>query len=415
MLERFIALRFLRSRNKDGFISLISAISFLGIMLGVATLIVVMSVMGGFHKTLLGRILGMNGHMVVYHSDGAVKDFDFLIGKMQGNPVVKARTTGIIPIAEGQVMASANGASKGAMLRGIRMSDLDKFTEVGRSAYGTDISKIKEGQLVMGMVLAKNLKMYHGNPVTLMSLSGGRETAFGIMPRVQSYPAMSTFKIGMYEYDGGFIFMPLETAQTFLNIPGAATHIDLFLKNPEDTARVRAALSDLLPPGFVVRDWRELNSGFVGALEVEKNVMFLILMLIIIVAAFNIVSSLVMMVKDKGRDIAIMRTIGMGRRQIMRIFVINGTLTGLIGAALGTGIGVLFAEYIEPIRQFLQRTTGRDLFPAEIYFLSELPTELDPLTIAAIFFFAVALSFLATLYPARRAAKLEPAEVLKYE
>ncbi|MDR0448875.1 MAG: lipoprotein-releasing ABC transporter permease subunit [Rickettsiales bacterium] len=414
-MERFIALRFLRAKKRDGFISLISMISFLGIMLGVATLIVVMSVMGGFHKTLLGRILGMNGHMVVYHSNGAIKDFDFLIEKMRENPVVKARATGIIPIAEGQVMVSANGVSRGAMLRGIRMVDLDKYTEVGKNAYGTDIMKIKPGQLVMGMVLAKNLKMYHDSPATLMSMSGGQKTAFGIMPRVQSYPVSSTFKIGMYEYDSGFIFMPMETAQTFLNIPASATHIDIFLKNPEDTSAVREALGALLPPGFVVRDWRELNQGFVGALEVEKNVMFLILMLIIIVAAFNIVSSLVMMVKDKGRDIAIMRTIGMQRKSVMRIFVINGTMTGLLGAAVGTGIGILFAVYIEPVRQFIQHWTGRDLFPAELYFLSELPTEIDPLTIAAIFFFAVALSFLATLYPARRAARLEPAEVLKYD
>ncbi|MCL2629099.1 MAG: lipoprotein-releasing ABC transporter permease subunit [Alphaproteobacteria bacterium] len=412
--EKFIAFRYLRSKKRDGFLSLISAISLLGICLGVATLIIVMSVMGGFHKTLLNRIIGMNGHIVVYHRDGAIKDFDFLIERIKENPIIKANMVGIIPIAEGQVMISANGNSRGAMLRGIRMSDLLK-TEVGGKAYGTDLANVRDGQLVVGQVLARNLRLQHGQQATLMSMSGGHQTAFGIMPRVQSYQTVATFKIGMFEYDSAFAFMPLETAQVFLNIPDAVTHVDLFLKNPEATFATRRALNDMLPDGFVIRDWRELNQGFVGALEVEKNVMFLILMLIIIVAAFNIVSSLVMMVKDKGRDIAILRTIGMSRKSVMKIFVINGTMTGFVGATFGTILGVLGAIYIEPIRRFVQLITGRDLFPAEIYFLSELPTDLDPLTVAAIFGFAVALSFLATLYPARRAAKLEPAEVLKYD
>lgn len=414
-VERFIALRYLRSKKKDGFISVISAISLLGICLGVATLIVVMSVMGGFHKTLLGRIIGMNGHMIVYHESGAIKDFDFLIEKIKENPVVEKHSIGIMPIAEGQVMVSHDGQNSGAMLRGVRMKDLEKFTEIGEKSYGTELAKVKPGQLVMGMTLAKSLRLLHDKPVTLMSLAGSRQTAFGNMPRVQSYPIVSTFKIGMHEYDSGFVFMPLETAQTFLNIPGAATHIDIFLKNPEDTTEVKRALEIMLPHGLIVKDWRELNQGFVGALEVEKSVMFLILMLIIIVAAFNIISSLVMMVKDKGRDIAILRTIGLPRGKVSKIFIINGTLTGFIGASVGTILGLLVAKYIEPIRQFIQAWTGRDLFPPEIYFLSELPSVIDPVSVAMIFVFSVVLSFLATLYPARRASKLEPAEVLKYD
>jgi lipoprotein-releasing system permease protein len=219
----------------------------------------------------------------------------------------------------------------------------------------------------------------------------------------------------MYEYDSGYVFMPLETAQKYLNIGNAVTHIDLFLKNPDDTTAVRDALIDTLPEGYVVRDWRDLNRGFVGALQVETNVMFLILMLIVIVAAFNIVSSLVMLVKDKSRDIAVLRTFGVSRRSMMKIFILSGTSIGVIGAALGTVLGVIVAIYIEPIRKFFQWATGRDLFPAELYYLSELPSKLEWMTVVGIAVLAIALAFLATIYPAWRAANTDPVEVLRNE
>lgn len=221
--------------------------------------------------------------------------------------------------------------------------------------------------------------------------------------------------MGMYEYDSGYIFMPLETAQKYLNIPNSVTHIDLFLKNPEDTTDVASALGRLLPDGFVVRDWRDLNRGFVGALQVESNVMFLILLLIVIVAAFNIVSSLVMLVKDKNKDIAVLRTFGVSRKSMMKIFVLSGTSIGVIGAFFGTILGVVIAIYIEPIRQFFQWLTGRDLFPAELYYLSELPSKLVWTDVLGIALIAVALAFLATLYPAWKAANTDPVEVLRNE
>ena len=221
--------------------------------------------------------------------------------------------------------------------------------------------------------------------------------------------------MGMYEYDSGYIFMPLETAQKYLNIGNAVTHIDLFLRNPEDTSLVMESLANLLPDGFVVRDWRDLNRGFVGALQVESNVMFLILLLIVIVAAFNIVSSLVMLVKDKNKDIAVLRTFGVSRRSMMKIFVLSGTSIGVIGAAFGTVLGVLVAVYIEPIRQFFQWLTGRDLFPAELYYLSELPSKLIWTDVMGIALIAVLLAFLATLYPAWKAANTDPVEVLRNE
>lgn len=413
-LERKIAFRYLAAK-KRGFGSVISWVSLIGITLGVATLIVVMSVMGGFHETLLSRIVGMNGHVVVYHQDGAITDYDYLIDKMKQNKVVAAHATGIVPIAEGQVMATAGGNNTGAMVRGIRMTDLAAKTETGTKIYGKKLSEIRDGELVAGASLARSLRISMGDKVSLVSASGATPTPFGTMPRIMAYPVMSSFFMGMYEYDSGYIFMPLETAQKYLNIGNAVTHIDLFLRNPEDTTAVRDALARLLPDGFVVRDWRELNRGFVGALQVESNVMFLILMLIVIVAAFNIVSSLVMLVKDKNKDIAVLRTFGVSRKSMMKIFVLSGTSIGVIGAFFGTVLGVVVAIYIEPIRQFFQWITGRDLFPSELYYLSELPSKLVPSTVIGIAALAIALAFLATLYPAWKAASTDPVDVLRNE
>ena len=413
-LERKIAFRYLGAK-KRGFGSVISWVSLIGIMLGVATLIVVMSVMGGFHDTLLGRIVGMNGHVVVYHQDGAISDFDFLIDKMKQNKAVAQRVVSIVPIAEGQVMATANGNNTGAMLRGIRMSDLAAKTQTGTRIYGKDLTAITDGELVAGASLTRALRVGMGDNISLVSANNATPTPFGSMPRIMSYPVMSSFFMGMYEYDSGYIFMPLETAQKYLNIGNSVTHIDLFLDNPEDTIAVVESLARLLPDGFVVRDWRDLNRGFVGALQVESNVMFLILLLIVIVAAFNIVSSLVMLVKDKNKDIAVLRTFGVSRRSMMKIFILSGTSIGVIGAFFGTIFGVLVAIYIEPIRQFFQWIIGRDLFPAELYYLSELPSKLVWTDVLGIALIAVLLAFLATLYPAWKAANTDPVEVLRNE
>ena len=413
-LERKIAFRYLAVK-KRGFGSVVSWVSLIGIMLGVATLIVVMSVMGGFHDTLLSRIVGMNGHVVIYHQDGAISDYDFLIDKIKQNKIVAENATGIVPIVEGQVMAMANGNNTGAIIRGIRMSDLAAKVNNGTKIYGKALDKITDGELIGGASLTRALRVTMGDNISLVSANNATPTPFGSMPRIMSYPVMSSFFMGMYEYDSGYIFMPLETAQKYLNIPNSVTHIDLFLRDPEDTTAVSDALATMLPSGFIVRDWRELNRGFVGALQVESNVMFLILMLIVIVAAFNIISSLVMLVKDKSKDIAVLRTFGVSRRSMMKIFILSGTTIGIMGSVFGTILGVLLAIYIEPIRQFFQWATGRDLFPAELYYLSELPSKLVPGEVIGIALIAIVLAFLATLYPAWKAASTDPVEVLRNE
>ena len=413
-LERKIAFRYLAAKRR-GFGSVVSWVSLIGIMLGVATLIVVMSVMGGFHDTLLARIVGMNGHVVVYHQDGAIADYDFLAEKMMENKTVARGVNAIVPIAEGQVMVTANGKNSGAMVRGIRMNDLMTKTKSGVRMYGRDLADIRDGELIIGSTLSRNLGVHMGETVSLVSADNATPTPFGTMPRIMSYPVQTSFFMGMYEYDSGYIFMPLTTAQKYLNLGDAVTHIDLFLNNPDDTDTVRDALIDVLPDGYIVRDWRDLNRGFVGALQVESNVMFLILMLIVIVAAFNIVSSLVMLVKDKSKDIAVLRTFGVSRRSMMRIFILSGTSIGVIGAVFGTALGVVVAIYIEPIRRFFQWATGRDLFPAELYYLSELPSRVEFASVLGIALIAIALAFLATIYPAWKAANTDPVEVLRNE
>ena len=413
-LERKVAFRYMFAK-KRGFGSVVSWVSFVGIMLGVATLIVVMSVMGGFHETLLSRIIGMNGHVVVYHQKGAISDYDFLIDKMRQNKVVEKYAVSIVPIAEGQVMASANGNNSGAIVRGIRMPDLIAKAKTGMRIYGKSLDKINDGELIIGSSLSRSLRVSAGDKVSLISANSGTATPFGTMPRIMAYPVVSSFFVGMYEYDSGYVFMPLVTAQKYLNIEDSVTHIDLFLTDAEQSETVVKALDALLPDGFVIRDWRDLNRGFVGALQVESSVMFLILLLIVIVAAFNIISSLVMLVKDKNKDIAVLRTFGVSRKSMMKIFILSGTTIGIIGSFFGTILGVLVAVYIEPIRKFFQYVTGHDLFPAELYSLSELPSKLVPSTVAGIAVIAIALAFLATLYPAWRAANTDPVETLKNE
>jgi lipoprotein-releasing system permease protein len=405
-----VAFRYLRARRKEGFISVIAGFSLAGIGLGVATLIVVMAVMNGFRQELLSRILGINGHLGVYGAGPVLTDFDPLAEAIRKLPGV----TRVIPTIEGQVMASAGGGAAGAIVRGVRPDDLLAREIITKDLVGS-AQDFRDGDSVLiGHRLAEKLGLGVGDTITLISPKGNA-TAFGTVPRLRGYRIAGTFKVGMFEYDSGFIFMPLEAAQTYFKLPDAVTQIEVFTTNPDRVPDLRSEIFRIAGGSVRLYDWQQANASFFNAIQVERNVMFLILTLIILVAAFNIISSLIMLVKDKGRDIAILRTMGATRGMILRIFFLAGASVGVVGTVCGTVLGVLFATNIEGIRQFIQSIIGRELFAAEIYFLTQLPARVDPSEVVTVVLMALGLSFAATIYPAWRAAKLDPVEALRYE
>ncbi|WNJ98485.1 lipoprotein-releasing ABC transporter permease subunit [Thalassospiraceae bacterium LMO-JJ14] len=410
--EWMMAMRYLRARRQEGFISVIAWFSLVGIALGVATLIIVMSVMNGFRQELLERILGINGHLSVYGPvAGQMTDYQPLIDKIVGVDGVVS----VNALIEGQVMASAKGVAKGAIVRGIRAEDLEKRKIVADNIRQGSLSNFKGDNVVMiGARLAQSMGVHVGDDITLISPKGN-VTAFGTVPRMRAFKIVGTFEIGMYEYDSGFVFMPLEAAQIYFRMPEKISNLEVFLDNPQHAETIGRTIARTLGGQGSVHDWQRANASFFNAIQVERNVMFLILTLIILVAAFNIISSLIMLVKDKGRDIAILRTMGATRGMIMRIFLIAGASVGVIGTLLGFGLGLSFAANIETIRRWIEGLTGTDLFAAEIYFLSQLPAVVDPTEVTAVVLMGLGLSFLATIYPSWRAARIDPAEALRYE
>ena len=409
--EWMVAMRYLRARRQEGFISVIAWFSLLGIALGVATLIIVMSVMNGFRQELLGRILGLNGHLSIYGMSQTLDDFDALAEKVRAVPGVVSAT----PIVEGQVMATARGVARGAVVRGIRPADLAKRAIVATNIFSGSLADFTgDDSVVVGGRLANRLGLARGDRITLISPKGN-VTAFGTVPRMRAYRIAATFEIGMYEYDSSFVFMPLPAAQVYFRMPDAVTNLEVMVDNPDRAKAIGEEISAALGGAWRIHDWQRANAAFFNAIQVERNVMFLILTLIIVVAAFNVISSLIMLVKDKGRDIAILRTMGATRGMIMRIFFISGASVGTIGTIAGFALGLSFAANIETIRQWIQGLTGTELFAAEIYFLSQLPAVVDPAEVAAVVLMGLGLSLLATLYPSWRAARIEPVEALRYE
>jgi lipoprotein-releasing system permease protein len=412
--ETMVAWRYLRSRRRDGFISVISWFSLLGIALGVATLIIVMAVMNGFREELFSRILGLNGHLNLYGQSTALTNYDGLVKEIKGIPGI----TKAIPIVEGQVLVSGGSGVSGALVRGIRQADLQSQSPLSNKVVLGSLEVFQGDNVAIGLRMAERLGLAQGSKITLTS-PRGMQTAFGTIPRVQSFNVGAIYNVGMYEYDNGFVFMPLDTAQAFFGMGKGATTIEMLLENPHDLKIVPKRVMDVANHStkqpIRLLNWKQAHASFVNALDVERNVMFLILTLIIVVAAFNIISGMIMMVKDKGSDIAILRTMGASSGSVMRIFFLSGASIGVVGTIAGVALGVAFSLNIEAIRQFLQGLTGTQLFSPEIYFLSQLPAKLVWGEVIQVVIMALSLSILATLYPSFRAARLDPVEALRYE
>ncbi|MDG1690703.1 MAG: lipoprotein-releasing ABC transporter permease subunit [Alphaproteobacteria bacterium] len=411
VLEWQIAVRYLRSRRRESFISVIAGISFLGIMLGVATLIVVMAVMTGFRADLLDRILGVNGHATIRAYQTEFTDRDALVKKLEVAEGVVFAT----PLLDGQAMLSSGSAVRGVLVRGLPLEKLKQLPSLqGNIIDGSLDDLTGTNTLAMGVRLAERHGFKIGDRVSLIS-PRGTITPFGTAPRLKQFKLAAIFRIGLSEYDLNFTFMPIGSAGAFFGLSENQGAIDIVLDDPDTIDQRAPELRALAGEGHYVVDWKQSNSTLAGALEVERNVMFMILTMILLVAALNIISGLVMLVRDKGRDIAVLRSMGASRGLILRVFFITGASIGVLGTLAGVGLGTLFCAYIEEIRQFLIWSTGANLFPAEVYFLERMPALILPSDLLQVTGMALTLSFLSTLYPAWRAASMEPVEALRNE
>jgi lipoprotein-releasing system permease protein len=437
--EWIIAARYLRARRKEAFISVIASLTMVGVAIGVATLIVVMSVMNGFRAELLDKILGLNGHFTAYPIESKFTDYKDAIADLESVPGVNYA----VYFVEGQVLAAGGGGSTGVSVRGMDADNIQKLNLLFNSAQqgGFDSWDENDG-VAIGYRLAQTLGVGLGDQIQLIAPQGAM-TPFGSTPQIKSYPVRTIFSLGMVEFDSLFVYMPLNLAQDYFRLyedvlkPGMgpldpmatdeeidaayervyqATAAEIFIDDPDEVALIRQRLGET--PGlrpFILTDWQQRNETFFSALQVERVVMFTILSMIILVAAFNIISSLVMLVKDKSKDIAVLRTMGATRGSIMRIFSITGTTIGVIGTLTGLVLGLIVAANAETLRAAISNTLGVTLFPPEVFFLSALPSKTDPTEVTVVVLLALGLSFLATLYPAWRAAQYDPVEALRYE
>lgn len=406
-----LALRYLRARRKEGFISVIAGFSFLGIMLGVATLIIVMAVMNGFRDELFTKILGLNGHIIVQKTEGPFTDYAAVTARLKKVQGVES----VIPLVEGQAMVSSSAAANGGLIRGMSEADLRSLHSVsGNIRFGSLKGFDGKKELAIGTRMSNALGIKVGDSVTLVAPRGA-STPFGTAPRVKRYKVAAIFEIGMSEYDSSIVFMPLSEAQRFFNKGRSVNVLEVVIDNPDKVDEVHGPMLKAGGPEIYLTDWRQRNASFFNALQVERNVMFLILTLIVLVAALNIISGLIMLVKDKGRDIAILRTMGATRGTIMRVFFITGASIGIVGTLAGFLMGVAVCLNIESIRQFIGHLTKTDVFSPEMYYLSQLPAKMDTGEVITVVAMALFLSILATFYPSWRASRLDPVEALRYE
>jgi lipoprotein-releasing system permease protein len=409
--EWMLSLRYLRARRKEGFISVIAGFSFLGIVLGVATLIIVMAVMNGFRQELLSKILGLNGHVLMQPLESPLTDYQAVaerIAKLNGVRLA-------VPLVEGQALASSPFGASGVLVRGMSEQNLRGLPSVSHHIISGTLENFDRGQgLAIGKRLADQLSLRVGDNITLVAPRGA-VTPMGTSPRIKVYKVAAIFEIGMSEYDSAFVFMPMQEAQAYFNRNGDVNAVEIYIDNPDDVEELRGAIQAAAQrPAYLV-DWRRRNATFFNALQVERNVMFLILTLIVLVAALNIVSGLIMLVKDKGHDIAILRTMGATQGAIMRVFLITGAAIGVVGTFVGLILGVVVCLNIETIRQFISWLTATELFSPELYYLSRLPAQMNLGETTSVVIMALVLSLLATLYPSWRAARLDPVEALRYE
>jgi lipoprotein-releasing system permease protein len=411
--ERKVAARYLRARRGERFVSVIAIFSLVGIALGVATLIIVMSVMNGFRQELLAQILGLNGDIGVYSAGAPLTNYDDISARIRTIHGV----TAAFPIVQGEVLFSGpQGGASGGIVRGITPEGLAALPTVADHVVSGSLSALTgDGVIAIGGGLASQFGVTVGQSITLI-LPQGKATIVGTIPSIQSFRVVAIFQTGMQQYDSSFVFLPLAAAQALLQQPNAATQIQVFVTDPDHDDAIKQSIVNALPNTPVsIQDWRQNNDSFLAAVTVEGNVMFLILTLIIVVAAFNVISSLIMMVKDKARDIAILRTMGASSGAILRIFLMCGASVGILGTLIGFGLGVVFCAYIEQIKTFVQKLTGTPLFDPTVYYLESLPAKLDWHQVTEVLLMSFALSILATIYPSWRAARIDPIEALRSE
>ena len=405
-----VALRYLGAKKAEGFVSVIAVFAFLGILLGVATLIIVMSVMNGFRAELMDRILGLNGHINLYAQTGVIQDYDQITQEA-------LRVTGIetaMPGIEKQALMTIGQNATGVLVRGLRDRDFSSKPVLSEALVSGTLIDFQGNGAFIGAAMSDRLDLRLGEPFVLVS-PAGRTTPFGTMPRSRQFYVAGVFDVAMHEYNNNFVYVPLQTAQQFFGMDEGVNMIEVFTHDNLRVHHYRQALAAVMPPDIRVVDWQQSNGSFFQALKVERNVMFLILTLIILVAAFNIISSMIMLVKDKGRDVAILRTMGASSGSILRIFMMAGACIGVVGTIGGAVIGISFAANIENIRAVIEGLTGAEFFPPEVYFLTQLPSRLEWGDVASVIGLALGLSFAATIYPAWRAARIDPVEALRYE
>jgi lipoprotein-releasing system permease protein len=413
--ERSIAVRYLRAKRKQGGVALVSIISFIGVMLAVAVLISVMSIMNGFRSELMDKILGFNPHLSV---QGSILNSPY-------RPLVVARikqvpgVTQVSPMVEAQAMVSSRGQITGAIVRGLSPQDLKATRLIASNIKSGSLQGFGEGEfggdiIIIGERLAAQMGVQAGDSLSLISPSAGA-TVFGSAPTEKAYTIGGIFSVGMSQYDQAYIYMPLEQAQAFFGRDQAVDTIDIRLADPEKADEIRPQIGKIVGAGGIIADWREKDLSFFNALQVERNAMRLILMLIVAIAAMNIISGLVMLVTNKGRDLAILRTMGAGQGSVLRIFFMDGAAIGVLGTIAGLILGLLFCTYIKEIQAFVEWVTGSDVFNADVYFLSHIPAKIDWGEVAIVTFWSTLMSFLATLPPAWRASRLDPVEALRYE